>query len=333
MRKATLVIGLILVLASCGHGGHRFKITGRLHNLNQGEFYVYSPDGGINGIDTIKVNDGRFAYDVDCARPFTAVIVFPNSSEQPVFAQPGKKVELKGDATHLKELTVEGTKDNELMNRFRRAIVNNSPPETVKFASQFIQDHPESPVSTYLLGRYFLYTPQPDYQQVLQLTDILLHAQPDNARLQRLRGQLKGLSSTAKGARLPSFTITDIHGRKVSDSQLNGPVAVIMTWASWDYRSVNLVRQLQTLREQSRKPIQILGICLDGSVEECLETLKGDSITWPIVCDEQMLDGQLVHKLGLSYVPDNLLLKNGRVVNRQLSTSDLTQELQSLTRQ
>jgi hypothetical protein len=59
----------------------------------------------------------------------TLMIVFPNFTEQPVFAAPGKSVDIKGDASHLKEMKVKGTKPNELMNQLREQIANASPNE------------------------------------------------------------------------------------------------------------------------------------------------------------------------------------------------------------
>ena len=116
-RISFLFLSIIsLFLASCGTDSHHFSIDGRLLNLNQGEFYVYSPDGKVtHGIDTIKVQAGRFSYTVECDNPMTLMIVFPNFTEQPVFAQPGKSVDIKGDASHLKEMTVKGTKDNDCL--------------------------------------------------------------------------------------------------------------------------------------------------------------------------------------------------------------------------
>ena len=49
------------------------------------------------------------------------MLVFPNFSEQPIFAKPGETVDIKADTSHLKELEATGTKDNELMNDFRKA--------------------------------------------------------------------------------------------------------------------------------------------------------------------------------------------------------------------
>lgn len=51
MRKLIYFFLLTLVLVSCSTDDKHFKIDGRLLHLNQGEFYVYSPDGD-NGKST-----------------------------------------------------------------------------------------------------------------------------------------------------------------------------------------------------------------------------------------------------------------------------------------
>ena len=116
MKKFSLLILLTLVLVACGTDGHHFEVEGKLTNLNQGEFYVYSPDGGIEGFDTIRVEAGRFVYQTECEHSAILMLVFPNFSEQPIFMEPGESVTLDGDASHLKEITTKGTKDNKLMN-------------------------------------------------------------------------------------------------------------------------------------------------------------------------------------------------------------------------
>lgn len=131
-KRLLLLFVIALSLCSCGINGKRFKIKGHILNINQGEFYVYDDMGLINGIDTIKVEGGRFTYEMDCERPTTVMLVFPNFSEQPIFAEPGKDASVKGDASHLKELRIEGTKTNETMTKFRSQISNEAPPEIKK---------------------------------------------------------------------------------------------------------------------------------------------------------------------------------------------------------
>jgi hypothetical protein len=331
MKKITYLIFLTLVLASCGVDSGHFKIEGRLLNLNQGEFYVYSPDGGLNGIDTIKVNGGRFAYEVPCEKEATLMLVFPNFSEQPIFAKPGESVDIKADASHLKELEVTGTKDNELMNMFRKQIVNASPPEMNKYASQFIQDHPESPVSVYLVRKYFIATATPDYRQAMKLMELIMPHQAENGYLNRMYQTTKSIAKTAIGTKIPPFSSIDINGKPVSDSYVNSaPVAVITTWASWNFESIDVQRRLKNLQKTSHGKMKVISICIDASRKDCRDAMGNDSISWPNICDEQMLESPVLKSLGLYTVPDNIVLQNGRIIARKLDANDLENKLKSM---
>lgn len=323
---------LTLVLCACGSHSHRFTIEGRFLHINQGELYIYSLDDAIDGIDTIKIDAGRIAYEMTCERPSTLVLVFPNFSEQPVFAKPGTSVDIKADASHLKELKVIGTEENKLMNKFREEIAEASPPETVKFAAMFIKDHPKSVVSVYLLRKYFLLSRKPDYKQALELVELLKKNQPDNGHLVAMKKQIMSLQQTSVGSRLPSFNGYDINGGRVSQATLNGPLAVVSVWATWNYDSQNMQRRLNAFQKAHPGKLKVLSICVDPSRKLCRRTLRLDSVAWPTVCDQEMLASPLLERLGLFCVPDNLVISNGRVVARGLSTADLETKLNQLVR-
>lgn len=329
--RLSLLLLLTLVLVSCGTDSYHFEIDGRLINLNQGEFYVYSPDGGIIGIDTIKVDGGRFAYEIPCDQPCVLMIVFPNFSQQPVFAAPGKQVEVRGDASHLKELEVKGTKDNELMTKFRQQVVSASPPEMKKYAEQFVKDHPDSPVSPYLVNQYFVQMPQPDYAKALELLTLMTTLQPKNGLLNRLLPDIKQMKDVTFSGKLKDFYTTDMKGRPVSAANLrSAQVAVINVWASWSYESMEIQRQLKTFQRKSNGSLQVLSINVDATVKKCRDTQEMDSITWPTICDGLMFDGKLVRQLGLTSIPDNIVLKNGNIVARGLSPQEMREKLEQL---
>ena len=166
-KHITYLILLTLVLVSCGVDGKHFKLEGRFLHLNQGEFYVYSTDGVLDGIDTIKIEGGRFAYEIPCDEEGTLVMVFPNFSEQPIFTQPGKTVEIKADASHLKELEAEGTDNNKLMTAFRKQVSNMSPQQAVDAAEEFVKHNPKSNVSAWLIRKYFILAPKPALKEAL----------------------------------------------------------------------------------------------------------------------------------------------------------------------
>lgn len=326
MKHFAFLITLALIVVSCGTDSKHFKLEGRLLHLNQGEFYVYTPDGQLSGIDTIRVQAGRFTYETPCDKPMTLMIVFPNYTEQPIFAQPGKSVDVKGDASHLKEMTVKGTKDNELMTSFRKQVASSSPDEARHYAAQFVADHPESAVGIYLTRKYFLQTPTPDYTQARKLVATMLEAQQENVLLRRLSQQLQGMGAVKEGDALPSFTATTIDGKSVGTATLRQhKVVAVCVWASWNYESIGQLRTL--LERQKTNDFEILTICLDGSADECRKTLEKNKFTCPTICDGEMLDGKLFRLLGFSSVPNNLVIRNGKMVCQNVDGTRLQKEV------
>ena len=291
--------------------------------MNQGELYVYSPDGGIDGLDTIKIEAGRFAYEIPCSKPATLVIIFPNYSVQPIFAESGGSVEVKADASHLKEMEVKGTDDNELMTKFRKQIANSSPPDELKYAIQFIKDHPESAVSVYLLNRYLIQTETPDYKQAANLLKILLKEQPGNVTLGRLQRQISGLGTLRVGDKLPNFTAKDINGKLINNATLANQTIIISTWAAWSYESLDFQRALNDAVKAGK--IAALGISVDANPKEVRQALKNDDITFPNVCDGKMLSTPLLKTFGLTTVPDNIVVRNGKIIERGITANTVRQ--------
>ena len=331
VRAGLAAATLALLLAACGVDGKRFRVEGRFLNLNRGEFYVYSTNGLIDGIDTVKLEGGRFTYDIPCEREGTLVMVFPNFSEQPIFAQPGKSVDIEGDASHLKELTVKGTKDNKLMNQFREAIVNASPPQVAKIAAMFAADNPTSLVSVYLVRRYFITTPTPNYKEAERLVKLLLAQQPKNGELNRMQTLISTLTKTSVGAPLPSFQARSTKGEKVSQQPYNkAAVAVFNVWSTTNMQSMEIQRMLKQKVLDSRGKLQVVSLCVDPILRECNDVLQRDSISWPNICDGAMFEGDVAKKLGIYTVPFNILLKNGKIIARDLDNNQLKEQLDKL---
>ena len=323
MKRIVLFLLLVLILISCGTRSGHFKMEGRFLHMNQGELYVYSPDGGIDGLDTIKIEAGRFAYEIPCSKPATLVIIFPNYSVQPIFAESGGSVEVKADASHLKEMEVKGTDDNELMTKFRKQIANSSPPDELKYAIQFIKDYPESTVSVYLLNRYLIQTETPDYKQAANLLKILLKEQPGNVTLGRLQRQISGLGTLRVGDKLPNFTAKDVNGKLINNATLANQTIIISTWAAWSYESLDFQRALNDAVKAGK--IAALGISVDANPKEVRQALKNDDITFPNVCDGKMLSTPLLKTFGLTTVPDNIVVRNGKIIERGITANTVRQ--------
>ena len=328
---ALIALAALLALTSCGAGNGRFRIEGRFRNLNRGEFYVYSPDGGTTGRDTIQVVDGRFSYNVPLSDKATFILIFPNFSQQAVFGENGKVAKISGDASHMREMEITGTDDNELMTDFRLAANRLSPPEVKEAAARFVEENPASLASLYIVNSHFLQASQPDYAEASRLLKLMLKEDPSNGRVALLLKQVESLKPSSIGAMLPQFTATDTDGRAISRKSLNGKVNVVSAWASWSYDSVNLQQWLRRFKKEKGADLAVVSICVDADRKACLRQIKADSINWPNVCDGRMWDTPLMQTLGLSTVPGNIVADaNGKIVARNLNTSQMKEQLEKM---
>ena len=330
MKRYLAYVILLLLLASCGAESGRFRIEGRLANMNQAEFYIYNMDGGSLRLDTIKVVDGRFIYETDLEHQGTFVILYPNFSDQVVFGESGAVVEMVGDASHLKDMEVTGTDDNDLMTAWRIHANTLTPTEVNKSAVEFIKEHPASIVSNYLLSRYLVLDDTPDYQQAEELSLLLQKEQPQNGRLLNLSKLLAGLKNYQEGKKLPDFSTTDINGKRVSRESLNGELNVICLWATWNYDSQSILRKLNKLRRDYGSRLTLLSICLEPSVKDCRRFVERDSMRWSHVCDGRMWESPLVTKLGFSNMPGNLFVdRHGKIVAVDVKNKDIEEKVKS----
>ncbi len=154
--------------------------------------------------------------------------------------------------------------------------------------------------------------------------------QTDQADLSRMIRQLGAMSHAGIGAALPTFSTYDTKGRLVSSSDLSAGLAVICTWASWSYNSMDMLRTLKQLQRQSGGRLKVVSLSVDASRSDCDESLRMDSISWPNVCDGQMFDSQPLKQLGMMGVPDNIIVKDNHIVARNLMGSQLQDKITEL---
>ena len=328
MKRLSLFI-FILCLLSCGEKGNHFHLEGRFKNINQGELYLCDLDQGRK--DTITLSGGQFSYDAELTDTTILTLIFPNYSELPIIAEPGSKVSIEGDVSHLKGTEITGTDDNELMTGFRLQTKEMMPPDVKKKAEAFILKHPESPASLYLLRRYFILSVNADYVKAFQLCEKMHQARPSCIPLLQLYQRLAHIKQCGSKGKLPHFTAVDSKGTTVTDSILRKQANVIMVWASWSYDSQNTLQKLNRWCKERHDSISIVSISMDASADEGEKALERDSIKWPNICDGQMWDSPLISTLGIAFVPDNIVIdKKGNIVGRTLNAKDLKDKIDSM---
>ena len=325
-----LASSLLIFLASCGTDSHHFALEGHFLKMNQGEFYVYSPDGAINDIDTIKVQGGRFAYEIPCESEGTIVIVLPNYTEIPVFVEPGKSVDMTADASHIKDIEVTGTDANERMTEWRKNTSSQSPDGLKKQAEQFIRENPSSIVSRWLLRKHFVVTAMPDLKKAKELVRLMEKSTDKEPSVMRLVVGLENLPLQV-GDVLPAFKAKDLRGNDVLASQYRVGKAVILVWSSWDYEgqsiSRRVLRKIEEMKSQDKQVPKVLGISIDASAVKAKKTIGNDSTAWSTICDGLMWDSPVVKAMGSTRVPDNFVLENGKVKACHLGAEELLKQL------
>ena len=323
---------LFVLFSACGGPKNRFEIKGKFTGFNQGELYIY----GIHGdhkLDTINVAKGEFQYRINLEDTAILILMFPNASELPVFAEPGAEVEIEGDASHLKEVKVTGTQDNKLMTSFRLHLGKmKTPPEVYNAATNFIKENPTSHASRYILDRYLVRADVVSYAHVYEMAQVISKAMPEDKEMAAMCQRLAGLKALQEGYKLPAFTGYDLNGKHVSSADLNAKVNVINVWASWNYESISLQNLLRRLkRKYDDKDLKILSVCVDADAKACKRIIDRDSIQWSNVCDDRMWETPILQKIGLTTIPDNMIIDSkGKIIAHTLPYQKLSEKIKEL---
>lgn len=326
-----MLMGLVL-LTGCEKQRQTFRLEGTFKGFNQGELYICGIDGNFP-LDTVAVVKSKFQYEVALEEPTAFIVIFPNFSEVPVYGEKGAKVTIEGDVSHLREIDVDGTKENEVLTKYRKKTSHQTPPEVALSTEQFIREHPTSPFALYLIRKVFFQSPQPDYKRAAELTELVMQANPETS--EELKAQMKrmqGISYLKDGANLPSFIATDINGDTIKSSDLNAKVNVITVWNLDNFEGQGTLRQLQKRQKQAGSDnLKVLTICLDADIKACRKKLERDSIVWSTICDGQLWDSPVMYQTGLSYITDNILIDDkGKIIAHSLSQDDLMSRIDKL---
>ena len=189
---------LLLVLASCGRNKDQVEIKGQFEGLQQAQFYLYSEDYNFGSLDTLFLEDGKFSYKRALQQPVVLTLLFPNFSEIQIIAEPGKTIEVEGNAAHLLETKITGSEENELLSDFRISSQKLSEKEKKMAVADFIHSHPKSQAAVALYMQQFAKAEAPDAEVALELLGTLRKAQPENRMLLQIDTQQRAAETAVQ---------------------------------------------------------------------------------------------------------------------------------------
>lgn len=317
------LLALLWLTLACGPDKDRVRFEGKLENINNAEFYVYSEDGSFDGVDTVRIEDGKFIYERKLTEPTLLTLLYPNFTQTYVVLEPGKTIKLRGDASKIGEAEVTGTEENEMLTEFRQANLTGPESNHRLAAADFVRSHASTLAAVAVFRRYFAVQKSPDAATALQLLDVLKKAQPQGKAVNYLDQFYRPVFENGVGRQLPSFTAETIDGEKVSSETFRGRKLVIACLGMWQGESQAFARQLRRKVAQAGSGCACIVVSMDVDREVLRNRLKSDSLQCPIICDRLAFESPLAQKLGLRYVPSCMVVDTeGRIVQRDVTKVD-----------
>lgn len=202
-------------------------------------------------------------------------------------------------------------------------------------AETFIRQHNSSLASVYLLDKYFVQTPQPDYIKIKEITEAMTGALLDRPYIENISDYIDQLEKVTVGKSAPYFSLPNEKGEKLSRSaeRFRNRYLLLNFWASWCDPQPETNAELKRLNKEYKKNknFAMLGISLDIDREAWETAIKKDALSWDQVCDFTGLSSETAKQYAILTLPTNILLSpTGKILARDIQGEALTDKLKEL---
>lgn len=319
------------LLVACSLPKGTARLSGDFENLGNEAVYLYTEDGVFEGVDTLRMESGKFKKDFSLGgEPVLVTMLFPNFSRRYIILTPGEEVTISGDANSLMQAEVVGTEENEALTAFRKNYLEKPESEQRLAAVKFIEDHPSSLASLALFRTYFVDMPTmdaPTARRLLKLMEKdLKHIPAYRTTAQLMQHQLR----TAVGEPLPAFSATTLDGRTISHTNFRGKPLLVMCVGMWNPDSRAYLARLRNIQRTVPK-VQCLLVSFDLDRSHIADLLRRDSISVPTLFDGRSLHSPLYETFGVRMVPEVFLVNSqGRITARDLREDQLQTAVEGL---
>ncbi|KAA6347588.1 Thiol-disulfide oxidoreductase ResA [termite gut metagenome] len=350
MKNYFFLFFTLISLFGCKHKTEQGKtyITGNITGIGTDTIYLYGVDELSNLIDTIYVKNDKFFHTIQVDTICQMILLFNNGQTYPVFLDKKNRINIKGNIEHLNLLDVNGNPVNEELTSFLQSMESKgtvSETSIEEKVDSFICKNNSSPASIYLLDKYFVRTERPDNKRIKLLIEAMTGELQDKPYIQRLKEIADRVKDMESGQTIPSFTLTNIKGKKISRFSTKSEYLLIHFWASWNTESrlanaalrkinrisINKEKKRKKKGKDTKKELDILGISLDTNKEDWKQAVKQDTLTWEQVCDFYGWSSDVVKQCAVLTLPTNVLIHStGRIIAYNIKQDSLSLKLEEL---
>lgn len=322
---------LATLLTACGPGKEKARVKGNFDHVQRAELYLYCADGTQEGIDTLRIERGKFKGDITVNEPCLYTLLLQSFMEYSIILEPGATINISGDAQKLAEMEINGTEENELLTDFRRQTLGKKEGDIRRAATDFIRSHPKNIAAIAVFRDVFLRPEHTDVAVARQLLEVLHKAQPQSRALRFVEQGLRPKLAATLNTTLPDFMATDIKGVSVNSADIKGSPLLMAFVATWTQNYNETIRTLHVAKEKGPEGMRVFLVSLDTDIPRFKERIERDSLYATVICDGKSFESPLATTLGIRYIPSFMLIgSNGRILARDIEPKRLETEIQKL---
>lgn len=337
MKKIYLAYFLLIALSACGNKDENsLSLSGEIKGLGNDTLYIYGTDKFYNRMDTLPVKDDKFSATLTTDTLVSTWLQFSDGTQYPLYLNKGNKIKIKGSSTDLNLLEITGNTPNEELTAFHKDLRGlGKPSEKVleEKAEAFIISHPSSLASIYLLEKYFVQNPEPDFDLIQKLTDRMTGELKDRPYVDELLARIQEENKVSIGKSAPYFHLPDANGKQISRTSFKDKYLLVHFWASWDLQSQenNAILRRIYKKEEKNKKFALLGISLDTDRNEWKNAIKKDTLKWDQVCDFSGWNTSPVKQFAIQTLPANILLDpSGKIEGKNLDEEAIEKKIKEI---
>jgi peroxiredoxin len=322
MARITYLMLLFFVFAANAQPpGKAFRFSGLVKGGNTRWVYLDYIDANNRYVsDSCQLVNSRFHFTGNISGPVQVSFYQnqPNISSPAytlLFLEPGN-MKAVFQANHFKQGKITGSKTQAEYQAFVQQEGIQSTYETESIY-RFIQQHPGSFVSAYLLMPTIFKTPLDSTKKYFQGLSAAVKNGTDG---QVIDDFIRKEEKVAPGSIAPDFTQTDINGKSTSLKDFRGKYLLIDFWASWcgpcRIENPNL---RDAYAQYGDKNFTILSVSIDKDAVAWKAAVQKDSLTWPQILLEEVEKNKMAQDFDVmgKGIPYNLLIGSDGIILAQ----------------